>query len=231
MTKQLLMLPATSRSGLRLEPGNLIEDAGARGKISFNPLDPSQFGRPYATNLVGSISWTATTTCRDADKLDEVYPFYAGAMISPRVREIIENSGAEEVEFIPLTIVDRVSRAPVADWWFVNVFHWLDVFDFKASNVTWQDFAEPVTGWSAFEKRFGDQRIRQFENLTQKRPTGDDRLFLVRAPTEVISAKVFVGYKLAELINRHLPKNKKVMFEVFPKGFPNIASFFTDLSR
>jgi hypothetical protein len=170
------------------------------------------------------IIWHAVTKSKSTADLSEFFGFHCGAMVSPRVRSIIEEYGIPNIEFIPLKILHSKGKGwesiaddvkEIGDWWFVNVFNWRDIFDFERSKLEWEDFLQPLVGRSKFEHQFGERRIAKIDELVLLPSADTTGLYLARGPRADICRKVFIGEELAERINADLPPKRRTFFKPF----------------
>lgn len=210
----LVLLQYMPHDELRLLtcPVGLREDGSA---IGLDVLDPWQFGRSILSASATAIRWLATTPFPDVRTLRELYPFHFGAVVSPRVRQLIEEIGAVDVEFIPLTILWEGSGQPIGEWWFVNVFCWRDVFDYSRSRLEYTEFSEELDPWQARSAEFGRAAITEIHELVATPEAFAGGLFLARGSSTAIWSRVFVGTELARRINDGVPPERQVHFQEF----------------
>ena len=216
MTQCPLALPQWTSEELWLAAGLHVGFHADGTPIPFNVFDfEERWGKPMLPCAGEELVWTATTPCASAAELRGLYPFHFGAMISPRVRRIIEDFDSTEVEFIPLRILSRETGALLEDWWFVNVFHWKDAFDLERSKLEYCEMPPSPRGSAAVSARFGPALITEIYELEALPEACSGGLFLARAPTENIWGRVFIGHELARRINEGVPKDLQVYFQAF----------------
>jgi hypothetical protein len=187
----------------------------AEGNPAFlDTMNPDHFGSRLL-QPGSEIRWTATTPVMDVGTLSGFDPFHSGAMISPAVKQVLTDLQLEDLEYIPLEVRHRTSGSLLAEWWFVNVFGWRDVFDLDASSYDIEEFRSPATGFQRLEARFGHQRAVRLRSL-QLHPRFTPRgLFLARFPNEKVCLRVFVAPDVAEAIRKVSPVPKACVFEEF----------------
>lgn len=211
----LLTLPILMGETIRLhQPCHIGHEADGR-PIAYDALDPRSFDRSFLDEPGFAPVWHAGTEVESLDELNELYGFHSGAIVSPRVRRIIEEEKVPNVEFIPLEIRTWEAKRLLGEWWFVNVFNWRKVFDFDRSKVSYTDFFQPITGLRTISRRFGELVVRGWQVLEVHQEAITDGLFLAEAPSEALWGNVFISEHLAHQINDGLPKERQIYFTPF----------------
>jgi hypothetical protein len=210
-----LILPESSNEELRLLASCPVGFDKTGAPIRLNSLDFYRFGKPMLPDAGGVLVWEARTPLASTAALRELHPFHFGAMITPRTKRIIEDFGAPEVEFIPLRIIAAGTRELLDEWWFVNVFHWRDIFDFPASKLKYRRFPKDPGRSVAVSAQFGKRMIVEIEELVATPAAQTGGLFLARGPSEAIWRNVFIGRELAAQINDGVPVERQAWFGEF----------------
>lgn len=211
----LLMLPELMGGTIRLSnPCPVGREPDGR-PVLMNPLDPRSFGRSFLAETGPDTLWHARAEAGSLDDLKDLYGFHCGAIVSPRARAIIEEDGVPNIEFIPLEILQGDSDRMLGQWWFVNVFNWRKVFDFKRSKLAYDDFPLPPQGLNGITLRFGDRFISEWDLLEVDPEALEDGLFLAEAPMERIWSRVYIAERLALRLNEGLPTERRIHFEQF----------------
>lgn len=203
MLDHLLVLPETADRTVCLD-GATVSVGGSAQTVRLDVFNPDHFGKPYLPADGSELRWPGLTKRKSLKGITDIYPFHGGAIISPRVCKIIESFQTQGIEYIPLDLFHWKTKELVAEWWFMNVFEWRDIFDFSASTFTSEPFQDSWGGLKNLERRFGDQRIKRIEKLVISKSADLSGIFLAKATTEAICMKVFVGFELATAINEGL---------------------------
>jgi hypothetical protein len=210
-----LVLPESSNEELRPLASSPVGFDETGAPIPLNTLDFHRFGKPMLPDAGGALVWQARTPLASTAALRELHPFHSGAMITPRTKRIIEDFGAPEVEFIPLRIIAAATGELLDEWWFVNVFHWRDIFDFRASKLKYRRFPKDPGRSAAVSAQFGARMIVEIEALVATPAAQTGGLFLARGPSEAIWRNVFIGRELAARINDGVPVERQAGFGEF----------------
>lgn len=211
----LLALPILMGEAIRLAPPCTVGRDENSDPISFDSLDPRSFGRSFLSSAGPETVWQARADVRDIGDLKELHGFQSGAIVSPRVKSLIESFRVPNIEFIPLQVLYRDTDEVIASWFFLNVFNWCDIFDFDNSDVDYNEFFQPITGLRKISSSFGERAIVGFRRIeVDKRQLKDD-LYLARAPMETIWKNVFISPDLADKINGLFAESKRITFRRF----------------
>lgn len=211
----LLALPILMGDSIRLAQPCMVGRNENSDPILFDPLDPCSFGRSFLSGAGPETVWHARADVRDFKDLKELHGFHCGAIISPRVKSLIEDFGVPNIEFIPLRVLYRDTEEVIANWFFMNVFNWRDVFDFGNSDVDCTDFFQPISGLRKISSSFGERAIADFRRLEVDKRQLRDGLYLARAPMEKIWNNVFISPHLADKINGLFKEGKGIDFRKF----------------
>ena len=121
-----------------------------------------------------------------------------GAVISDRVRRLIEEFAIPGVEFFPAQVSGE-RFGTVDGYWYMHIMHTIDIIDEGASRLQWQkppvDYPGARPYWSSWE------------HLVLKRPAIDDHLFRIAWPNQPMprnNTEVYISYDLA----MHLKRNR-----------------------
>lgn len=206
---------------LMLAQGNVIGHDAEGRPIVLDVFDFTWWGQPLLQKATAPLTWTATTNRSSTAELAVLYPFRTGAMVSQAARRIIEEVDATEVEFIPLRIVAEDTGVLLDEWWFVNVFHWRDAFDYSRSKLDYRDMPREPRGSDAVSARFGSKLIVAMYELAVRPEAYSGGLFLARGTTESIWGRVFVGRDLVERLNDGVPPERQVpCYPFFVRNIP-----------
>lgn len=211
----LLTLPELLGDAVRLAQPCIVGSEPGGEPILLNPLDPRSFGRSFLAEAGPDLVWRARAEVKSLEKLNDLYGFHCGAIVSSRARDIIGAQGLPNIEFIPLEILYKSTDTVLGTCWFLNVFNWKKLFELERSKATYQDFPEPVSGLLSISRRFGEQLLTDWQRLEVNEGVIEDGLVLAEAPSERIWNKVFISEELAEKLNHGLPKERQIHFEKF----------------
>jgi len=211
---KLLMLPTATNPDLYLAASGPIGRDADGQPLFFDTMNPDHFGAQLLPAGDG-IRWIATTTTTDIAALSGFYPFHAGAMISPDMKLALDELQLQDLEYIPLEIRHRTTGSPLAEWWFVNVFGWRDVFDLQASSYDSEEFRHPLSGFQRLEARFGERRATRIKSLLVHPAFKPNGLFLAKFPNEQICMRVFISPEVAKVIRSISPNPQACVFEEF----------------
>jgi hypothetical protein len=206
MLDHLLVLPSTMDRTVSFDRAPVSVGGSAR-TVSIDVFNPDHFGSPYLPTDGSELRWHGLTKRKSLKGITDIYPFHGGAIISPRVRKIIESVQTQGIEYIPLDLFHWKTKELVTEW--------RDIFDFSASTFTSEPFKDHWGGLRNLERRFGSQRIKKIETLVISKSADLSGIFLAKATNEVICMRVFVGFELAAAINEGLPRTMYYPFEPF----------------
>lgn len=210
----LFALPTFTDPNLHLSAKCSLGLDGDGNPAFLDTMNPGHFGSRLLQS--GSeIRWTGTTPVMDIDTLSGFHPFHSGAMISPTVKQAFDGLAFEDLEYIPLEVRHRQTGALLADWWFVNVFGWRDVFDLNTSSFDFEEFRNPVSGFQRLEARFAQRRACNIRSLQLNPMFTPHGLFLAKFPNEKVCLRVFMAPDVAETIRNASPNPAACVFEEF----------------
>jgi hypothetical protein len=185
----------------------LVYEEGSDVPVPYDPHHYKQMGRPFLRKGLPILKWEARTEKASISELAECHCFFAGLLISPRIRSIIENYDSPNIEYIPLAIKNIDTGKHLADWWYCNVFNWKDAFDFDSSVGEWVDFPilnDTYHGEFHLMKQFSNKLLINMKKLVVLPSALEGGLFLARAPTGLICRRLFVGHELGREIEANM---------------------------
>jgi hypothetical protein len=140
------------------------------------------------------------------------------------MRKIIEDyygstGEAPEIEFLPLQIFHRRKHdVLLGEWWYLNVFHWKEVFDLSRSKGV--VYYRPPAEWAdmdraQFQARFAydGKQIYEAEDLAPLPQAYEGGFYLAKLPYHRVLSNLFVGYELGRLMKEKCPAKKEIAFQ------------------
>lgn len=183
--------------------------------MQHNSSDPDHLGRALLVEGSPMPPWRAESRRKDLDRLWGLYPFDFGAMVSPRIREVIERVSTVGIEFIPLEVYHAKTGVVLGDWWFMNVFNWRQVFDLDRSDVEWRELSGNNPLPMPLQRMFGNRYIRYITRLTALPEAWEGGFYRAAIPQTVTSAKVFLGREMIEALEAARPGIADTFFRSF----------------
>ena len=214
--RYLLTIPNSGGPILLMKPLPIGHDDFGNERY-FDTLDPDCFGKRLMGQADKGLRWRAASELKWVARLPELNAFYGGVIASPRVKQCIEHFQSDNIEFIPLDIYYEKTDEKIAEWWFINVFNWKDVFDYEISQLDYADyeFPTPLNCMTAVSARFGRRPISSWTSLKINKCQTSDGLFLAKSSSRHFWHNIFISMKLANELKKFSIKPNFFFFKYF----------------
>ena len=189
---------------------------------------PQHFGQRYQQPDMQQIRWRARCTAKNLNRAEQITIHNTGLILSPRLRQVVEEHDITNVEFIPLDIYHEKSGEQLADdWWALNCFNWKavdDVFDLSSAELIWKDWGDPddkvrwkfgLSPRSRYMMQFNPRYIGEIISLPARPAAYEGGLFMVRLPRHEFFEKVFMGLELQRHLATYLRRNDLGFWQMY----------------
>lgn len=214
--RYLLTIPNSSSPISLIKPCPICPDH-LGNKREFDTLDPDCFGKSLVAKSSEQIRWRAISDVSTVAKLPELNALYGGLIASPRVKECIERFQSFKLEFIPIDIYYSKTDSKIAEWWFINIYNWKNVFNYGDSKLEYakSDFEKPLNCVTSVSARFGSRAILNWTSLSVNVDQTMDGIFLAESTTKRIWENIFISRHLVDSLVALTNNPKFAFFKYF----------------